>query len=233
VKVQIVETAGLTTRVVGPDDASATAILLHGFGAPGDDLVALAPYLRASSAPGPASLATMRFVFPAAPTELGGLYGDSRAWWPLDMAKLEASMRSGKRDTTDVPPELAGVRAQLATLVGHYAKQSRVVLGGFSQGAMLSLDVALHGDGNLAGVVLLSGTLIAETEWTPLMRKLASTPIFMSHGRRDPLLPFAIAETLRDKLVAAGASVDWHPFDGAHEIPPSVLDGLARFLAQR
>jgi phospholipase/carboxylesterase len=225
VKVQLVETAGLTTRVVNaPEgDAAATVILLHGFGAPGDDLVALAPYLRVPT----------RFVFPAAPTELGGLYGDSRAWWPLDMARLEASMRSGKRDTTDVPPELAGVRAQLATLVAHYAKTSRVVLGGFSQGAMLSLDVALHGDGMLAGVVLLSGTLIAENEWTPLMPKLASTPIFMSHGRRDPLLPFAIAETLRDKLVKAGASVDWHPFDGAHEIPPSVLDGLAAFLAQR
>jgi phospholipase/carboxylesterase len=223
VKIQIVETAGLTTRVVGPDDAALTAILLHGFGAPGDDLVALAPYLGVP----------LRFVFPAAPIELGGLYGDSRAWWPLDMARLEASMRSGKRDTTDVPPELPGVRAQLTKLVGHYSKTSRVVLGGFSQGAMVSLDVALHGDGSLAGVVLLSGTLIAEAEWTPRMPSLASTPIFMSHGRRDPLLPFAIAETLRDKLVHAGASVEWHPFDGVHEIPPRVLDGLAAFLAQR
>jgi phospholipase/carboxylesterase len=224
VKVQLVETAGLTTRVVGPPsaDASLTVILLHGFGAPGDDLVALAPYLRAP----------VRFVFPAAPTELGGLYGDSRAWWPLDMARLEAQMRSGKRDTTDVPPELAGIRAEMTKLVDHYAQSSRVVLGGFSQGAMLSLDVALH-RGGLAGLVLLSGTLIAENEWTPLMPSLASTPIFMSHGRQDPLLPFSIAEALRDKLAKAGATVDWHPFAGGHEIPPAVLDGLAAFLAQR
>ena len=55
----------------------------------------------------------MRFVFPAAPLELGGLYGDSRAWWLLDLAKLERELRAGAiRDRRDEVPEgLADARA--------------------------------------------------------------------------------------------------------------------------
>ncbi|HSN27128.1 MAG TPA: hypothetical protein VLT45_12605, partial [Kofleriaceae bacterium] len=83
--IERVELAGLTTCIVGPADAKLTAILMHGFGAPGDDLVGLAPYLDAP----------VRFVFPEAPLELGGLYGDSRAWWLLDRARLEAELRDG------------------------------------------------------------------------------------------------------------------------------------------
>ena len=217
---QLVEIAGLAARIVGRDDAALTAILLHGFGAPGDDLVDLAQYLAAPA----------RFVFPAAPITLPGVYGEGRAWWPLDLAKLDAQLRSGKRDFSEIPDGLADARAKLTQLVDHYAGKP-VVLGGFSQGAMLALDVALHRASPLAGVVQLSGTLIAEPEWTPLLPRMAGVPVFMAHGRRDPLLPFAIAELLRDRLIAAGANVEWHAFDGGHEIPQRVLDALGTFLS--
>jgi phospholipase/carboxylesterase len=52
----------------------------------------------------------------------------------------------------------------------------------------------------------------------------------MSHGRSDGLLPFGAAELLRDRLSAAGAVVDWQPFPGGHEIPPSVIDAVERLL---
>jgi predicted esterase len=47
------------------------------------------------------------------------------------------------------------------------------------------------------------------------------------------LLPFAIAETLRDRLRGAGTTVDWHAFLGGHEIPPAVLAAMRDFLAAR
>ena len=225
-----IEIAGLTTRVVGRDDATLTAILLHGFGAPGDDLVGLAPYLEAP----------VRFVFPEAPLELSGMYGDARAWWLLDLPRLEAQLSSGDVHArmADIPDGLASARAQVSRFVDQVAARfattaDRIVLGGFSQGAMVSLDVALHRPAKLAGVIMLSGTLIAEPEWTPLLPRLAGVPVFMSHGRRDPLLPFAVSETLRDRLRAAGAAVDWHPFVGGHEIAPAVLDALGAFLRAR
>jgi phospholipase/carboxylesterase len=54
--------------------------------------------------------------------------------------------------------------------------------------------------------------------------------VVLSHGRHDTLLPFTAAETLRDRLAAAGAKVDWQPFLGGHEIPPVVLDAANRLL---
>lgn len=232
------EIAGLTTCIVGPADAKTTVVLLHGFGAPGDDLVSLADYLLRDSTRG--SGAPARFVFPAAPIELGGLYGDSRAWWRLDLAKLEAELRSGAiRDRRDEVPEgLPEVRAQLSGFLDelsatHSIGPDQLVLGGFSQGAMLALDVALHRAAPPAGLILMSGTLLADSEWTPRMASLAGVPVMQSHGTRDPLLPFSIAELLRDRLREAGAVVDWQPFAGGHEIPPQVLAAVVKLLAAR
>lgn len=231
---QPVSIAGLATRIVGPADAKLTVVLLHGFGAPGDDLVALGDFL--ARVPG---LPPTRFVFPAAPLELSQMYGDARAWWLLDLAKLEEDMRRGvPRDRRDeVPAGLAEVRATVTSLLAEVQAKFAVpdgalVLGGFSQGAMLSLDVALHRAQPLAGLVLMSGTLLAEQEWKPRMAKLAGVPVVMSHGRADALLPFAIAETLRDQLLGAGADVAWQPFAGGHEIPRSVLDAVGALLTK-
>lgn len=229
----MVDIAGLTTRIVTPAGPvpARTVVLLHGFGAPGDDLATLAQFMDVPA----------RFVFPEAPIELGGLYGDSRAWWLLDLARLEADLRSGAaRDRRgEVPEGLLPAREQLSRfldqLKARYAiDDSQLVLGGFSQGAMLSLDVALHRDAAPAALILMSGTLIAETEWAPRLGKLAGVPIMQSHGRADQLLPFAVAESLRDKLRGAGATVDFVQFVGGHEIPPLVLDhatALVRGLA--
>jgi phospholipase/carboxylesterase len=203
------------------------AVLCHGFGAPGDDLVGLVPLLRA-----PAGL---RFVFPAAPLappELGG----GRAWWMIDLERLQLGVRR-PRDLGEVPPGLAAARARLSSLLDAVETElsvpaERIALGGFSQGAMLSLDVALHRVSPLAGLVLLSGTLIAEREWTPLLHARRGLPVFQAHGSEDPLLPFSVAEVLRDKLIAAGLAVEWLAFRGGHEIPLPVLRAAGQFLAR-
>jgi len=56
--------------------------------------------------------------------------------------------------------------------------------------------------------------------------------VLQSHGRDDPLLPFAMAEKLRNALAAAGLEVTWVPFDGGHGIAPNVIDQLSGFLAE-
>jgi phospholipase/carboxylesterase len=78
----------------------------------------------------------------------------------------------------------------------------------------------------------MSGTLIAESEWRPLYAKLDNVPVLQSHGRVDSLLPFMIAEILRDDLTSAGAKVNFIPFNGGHEIPPPVLQHAGMLLAQ-
>lgn len=222
---------GLRVRLTGGDDREGggkgpLVVLLHGFGAPGDDLASL---WRVLSAP-----QGTRFAFPEAPMELPG-YGGGRAWWMIDLVELQTALQQGKvRDRTqEVPPGLAEARAGVVAMLDELEaalSPSHVVLGGFSQGAMLSCDVALRTARKLAALVLLSGTFLAEAEWRPLMEKREGLPAFLSHGRADPMLPYAQSERLRDALVEAGLPVTWVPFGGGHEIPPGVLDALGQFL---
>jgi phospholipase/carboxylesterase len=211
----------------GPDGAGPVVVLLHGFGAPGDDLVPLGEWLDAP--------AGTRFVFPEAPLELHGLYGDARAWWMIDLESLAGGPvdRSG-----EVPDGLAPARAKLIGLLDAVRDQlgvadHQVVLGGFSQGAILTLDVALHTERAFAGLALLSGTLLAERVWAPRMAARRGLPVLQSHGDQDGILSYAAAGRLRDALLAAGLDVEWHSFHGGHEIPPDVLRALGRFLTAR
>ena len=223
---RIEEFGGLTCRVSGDADGdSPVVVLLHGFGAPGDDLVPLADWIPTPDG--------TRYVFPEAPLELGGLYGDSRAWWMIDLASLER----GADRAGEVPDGLAPARARVMALLDDVRDQlgvpdERVVLGGLSQGAMLTVDVVLATERAFAGAVLLSGTLLAERVWAPRMAARAGLRVFQSHGRHDGLLPFRGAERLRDQLRGAGWRVDWRPFDGSHEIPAVVLDEVGGFLGE-
>ena len=205
-------------------------VLLHGFGASGEDLVGLGGALGVP--------AGTRMVFPAAPIALEMFPGaDSRAWWMIDMQRLQRAMERGEqRDMSrEVPRGLAEAREGMDGLLADIERDlapSAIVLGGFSQGAMLATDVALHTSRRLAGLVLLSGTLIAEEQWLPLLPARKGILVYQSHGVRDPVLPFSLAERLRDEMVTAQLDVTWQAFRGAHEIPQLVVDSLGAFLAR-
>ena len=227
--------AGLRVRTTGGADRAGSGtgplvVLLHGFGAPGDDLVGL---WRTIDAP-----VGTRFFFPEAPLGLEPAYGGGRAWWNIDMMRLQLALMSGQtRDLTrDVPEGIVEAREKVTALLDAVGKEieapadGKIFLGGFSQGAMLSLDVALRDTHALAGVVLMSGTLIAEEQWLPLFPKRKGLRVLQSHGSEDPILPFPIAERLRDELRRAGCDVTWVPFRGGHGVAPEVVDALGAFL---
>ena len=204
-------------------------ILLHGFGAPGDDLVPLSQALQAPTG--------TRFVFPEAPLPLNFGFGDARAWWMLDIERRNREIAAGRaRDLSrEVPNGLAEARARVVAALDEVERRlnvppGRIVLGGFSQGAMLSCDVTFHSSRALAGLVLLSGSLMAQDEWRPRMPQRRGLPVLQSHGATDPILPVFMAEQLRDLLTQAGLSVQWVGFRGGHEIPPVVLDKVGVFL---
>ena len=229
---KIEQLGGLKVRLAGGTDGKGgghgpVVVLLHGFGAPGDDLVPLWQELQAP--PG------TRYVFPEAPLALQMGFGESRAWWMLDLEKRQREMAAGRARnlSRDVPKGLAEARALVIALLEELEQRhgaTSLVLGGFSQGAMLACDVALHTPRPLAGLVLLSGTLLASDEWTPLLPRRKGLRVFQSHGSADPLLPYVMAELLRDLLMQAGLSVEWTAFRGGHEIPGLVLDRLGAFL---
>ncbi len=224
-----VRIAGGVDREGGGDGP--LVVLLHGFGASGEDLV---PLWRAIDAP-----SDVRWAFPAAPLELPSMgFGmESRAWWMIDVYALELAIRTGQqRDLSKQhPPGLTEAREMLlATLdaIDRTLAPKSLVLGGFSQGAMLALDTALHCDRALSGLVLMSGTLLDEDEWVSRMPARAGLPVLQSHGTIDPLLPFSLAERLRDHLRNAGLPVEFIEFRGGHEIPMPVLSEMGRFLSK-
>jgi phospholipase/carboxylesterase len=207
-------------------------VLMHGYGAPGDDLVPLARQLAVDP--------SVRFCFPAAPHLLEmGVPADvsGRAWWPIDMVELQRAVMLGDYETltTRVPEGLTEARAAVQGLLAalerdHGVTPERLVLGGFSQGAMLATDVTLHAERPPAALVILSGSLIARDEWLPRMKARAGLPVLQSHGRADPVLGYALAEKLRDELKDAGLQVTFVSFNGGHGIPNGVLDELGKLL---
>jgi phospholipase/carboxylesterase len=109
---------------------------------------------------------------------------------------------------------------------------SRVVLAGFSQGSMISTDVALRLPEPPAALCVLSGALLCETEWRALAAKRGSLRVLQSHGRHDQILPFATGEWLRDLFQEAGFDVEFVPFHGGHTISYDVLHRLAALIAE-
>jgi phospholipase/carboxylesterase len=232
----LIETfANLTVRIAGGTDGQGggsgpVVVLLHGFGAPGDDLVSLWRVLRAPRG--------TRFVLPEAPLQLPAEYGNGRAWWWIDMeARMRRRQQGIAPDVGEVPEGLREARASVETLLAEVSRAlgppvNQVVLGGFSQGAMLSLDVALHSDRPLAGLVFMSGTHIAAEEWAARYDERRGLPVFMSHGEQDELLSFGVAQRLRQTLASHGFLVDWLPFPGGHAIPWDVIEGAGAFLSR-
>ena len=227
---------GLKVRLVGGTDGRGggngpVVVLLHGFGAPGDDLVPLAEVIDVP--------AGTRWLFPEAPLSLNMGFGDSRAWWIIDFARIQEDRAAGRiRDLSiEVPQGLALARERLLTFLKELPRQlpidyKQTVIGGFSQGAMLTCDAVLHTEYPFAGLVQLSGNLLAKEVWSPLIPKRRGLPVFQSHGMQDDILPNIGAERLRDALHRAGLVVEWHSFRGGHEIPELVLQRLGSFLTK-
>lgn len=220
----VLELAGLRTTCVGDvAKARVVVVLLHGFQMTPAELT---PFAHSLAAPA-------WFLFPEGPLAAAP---QGRAWWLIDPVAREKALAAGPRDFAEQhPPDLPAARAQLGALldaVKARAGERPLVLGGFSQGAMLSCDTALRSTIDLAALALFSASRIAYDEWRPLLAsgRLRELPVLVSHGATDADLAFSAGERLRDCLAEAGARVDWVAFDQGHEIPLVVWRRFRKLL---
>lgn len=226
-----VKLAGLDTIEITPGGVSPSGprkgaiILFHGYGADNQDLASLA-----NAVGSPANVA---WYFPNGPhTVQIGPHMTGRAWFPLRFAELEAE---GFDFTQSMPEGMSrAVEGALKAVEDLRQKQklewNQIVLGGFSQGAMVALEVALRASEQPAGVTLFSGTLVNEPALTESANKKRGLRFFQSHGIQDPVLPFALAEKLDTTLNQAGMDGMLFSFRGGHEIPVPVLREWASWL---
>lgn len=203
-------------------------ILFHGYGADASDLFGLYDYLTKNR--------EFNFFCPQGILEVPiGPGWTGRAWWNLDMEEIQRLMMMGleREFAKEKPAGLANLRVKVLQSLEKIAPWDKIVLGGFSQGAMLATDIYLHAPQTPAGLCVLSGTLINQEEWGPLFEKRRGEEIFQSHGQNDPVLKINGAEKLKTQLTQAGWKVNYHPFPGGHEIPPRVIQHLNQYLDKK
>ncbi len=209
---------------IGSEPAGAV-IWLHGLGADGHDFEPVVPELRL-----PQDL-PLRFVFPHAPIRPVTINAGMRmrAWY--DIVAIDRRARQDEE----------GIRASAAATVELIEREkerglpaARIVLAGFSQGGAIAIHAALRYPERLAGLIALS-------TWMPLGETLATEgsaanrdlPVFMAHGRQDPMVPVALGEQTREALAAAGYPLEWQTYDMPHAVCPAEIADISVWLQQR
>jgi phospholipase/carboxylesterase len=106
---------------------------------------------------------------------------------------------------------------------------SKLILGGFSQGAVMTLGVALRRPERLSGAMLLSGRHVPEL-MNGASPAASNLPFLIQHGIHDPVLDVANARTMRDALVRLGAPVEYHEYPMGHQVSWESLMDARKWL---
>ncbi|HKQ79927.1 MAG TPA: dienelactone hydrolase family protein [Blastocatellia bacterium] len=201
----------------GIDGKPPLLLLLHGYGANEDDLFSLAPYLDER----------FMVVSARAPVVLQPM---SYAWFNLGFTPQGVIVN---------PEEVDSSRRTIHKFIGEIVEAyecdpDAVYLMGFSQGAMMSLAVALTYPGSAAGVVAMSGRMLPQIHAMITDKDaLIGLPIFMAHGTRDTLLPINQGRDAREKLSELPVELTYREYDMGHEISYNSLQDITDWLKKR
>jgi phospholipase/carboxylesterase len=137
-----------------------------------------------------------------------------RAWYDITGAEL---MR--REDENGLRASQAQIEALIAREKERGIPASKIILAGFSQGCAMTLQTGLRHPEKLAGMLCLSGYLpLADKVAAERTQESLQVPIFMAHGRQDPVVPFIRAEQSRDVLKSLGYQIEWHEYAMQHSL---------------
>jgi phospholipase/carboxylesterase len=196
-------------------DPAGLLILHHGRGADEHDLLGLADVLDPQR--------RLHVVTPRAPLTLPGWPGYH--WYTVP--------RVGYPDPDTFRrayAELAAFHDELWERTG--VQPADTVLGGFSMGSVMSYALGLGGDRPAPGGILAFSGFIPTLEgWQPDLGSRPDLPVFIAHGRQDPVIDVSFARRARELLDAAGLPVSYHESDVAHQIDPAHIPAATQWLA--
>lgn len=199
-------------------NADSLVILLHGYGADGNDLIGL-------SQPLAGVLPNTAFVSPNAP-EPSAAAPMGRQWFPIPYidGSSETAMLEG------LGRAKAALDAFIDTQIAETGlSANRVALVGFSQGTMMSLEVGLRREEQLAGIVGFSGRLLRAEALTSEIK--SKPPVLLVHGDADEVVPPQSLDDAKVALTTQGVSVEAHSRPGlGHGIDNEGLGLAAEFL---
>jgi phospholipase/carboxylesterase len=197
-----------------PDGSYPLLVFLHGFGASMYDLASLAPALDPSG---------YVYAFPNAPYTVNLGFGGTGYSWSADRPGVQPTTES-----RDVETLLDATLSEVTAATG--ARIGNVGLGGFSQGAGLTLRHGLLRPEAFSALTVLSGFFRDAETVRPKLPAQRSQPVFLVHGRQDQMIPLAQAHETRRFLEEAGYPVDYHEYDMPHTITDAVLSDLRPWL---
>ena len=195
-------------------DAAGLLVLHHGRGADEHDLLGLADTLDPQR--------RLHVVTPRAPLTIPGWPGYH--WYVVP--------RVGYPD----PDTFRSAYAKLAAFHDELWERTGIapadtVLGGFSMGSVMSYSLGLVGDRPTpAGILAFSGFIPTVDGWRPDLASRPDLPVFVTHGRRDPIMDVAFARRAHALLEAGGLPVEYHESDAAHHIDPAAIPAAVAWL---
>ena len=204
---------------------SSTVVVLHGLGADGNDFAPICEMLDLRA------VGAVRFVLPHAPTRPVTANGGyvMRAWYDI----LAFGGGAGEDEAG-----LRRSRTAIDQLIGQERSRGvaseRIVVAGFSQGCAMALMVGLRHVERLAGIAGMSGYLpLAATTAAERSAANLDTPVWLAHGRRDPIVPIARGLATRDALQALRQTVEWHEYPIEHTVSIEEVADLQTWLVSR
>ena len=203
---------------------AASIVWLHGLGADGHDFEGIVSELDL-----PPDLG-IRFVFPHAPMRAVTINNGyvMRAWYDVFN---DAGVR--REDEPGVRAAQAMVEALIAREKARGVAAKNLVLAGFSQGGAMALHTGLRHPERIAGIMALSCFLpLRHTVNAEAHAANRDAPIFMVHGRNDPLIPMTRAEQGRDALIELGYRVEWREYAMPHAVCAEEIDDISDWLGR-
>jgi phospholipase/carboxylesterase len=198
----------------GAEDGAPLIVLLHGRGSDRHDLVGLRRGLPAGSI----------LVTPQAPHP-GAAWGYGPGWaWYRYLGEDRPEPESFEESQRLLHDFLDQLPSRLPIAPGP------LVLGGFSQGATMSLAHALRRPGEIPHVINFAGFLANHPSVSVTPETVAGTRIFWGHGSVDPNIPLTMAEVGRRALRLAGADLETRDYPIGHWIEPEELADATRWI---
>ena len=187
-------------------------IVMHGRGADANDLAGLAPEIDGE----------YRFLFPNAPKPWEAAPGMSFGFtWFEGWPPAGGSFTDSRRLMLEF---IDAAVKRFPTTPG------KLVIAGFSQGALVALDAGFRTTQKVAGIVAMSGA-IHEAE-LPDLRSRQDTKVLIVHGEYDEVIPVKAARRTRMVLEEHGIHPDYHEFPMGHQVSMESLEVIREFISE-
>ncbi|HEX7642639.1 MAG TPA: alpha/beta hydrolase-fold protein [Burkholderiaceae bacterium] len=207
-------------------DTTASVIWMHGLGASATDFAGMPQELDLRG------LDPIRFIFPYAPvrpvTANNGYV--MPAWYDFLHFGFDEG-EEGREDESTIRASQALIEQLIEQEVARGIAPERIVIAGFSQGCVMALQTGLRYPKKLGGLMCLSGYLALPHKLAEERSEASKdTPIFMVHGRGDPVIPIQYSVQSRDFLAKLGYQIEWHDYNMQHAVCPEEIGHIGAWL---